>query len=126
MLFCDACDKGYHMTCHEPAIEDKPQGKFKKKKFAVTGYIMIRTAPCVTDHLQKSSLTFRDESHDEDLADAFIAGKWECQTCQDTEPVEASMEVDDINDTADESRGLQTKCCIGSFLLDRILNAFEF
>lgn len=27
MLFCDACDKGYHMTCHEPAIEDKPIGK---------------------------------------------------------------------------------------------------
>lgn len=63
MLFCDACDKGYHMTCHEPAIEDKPQGK------------------------------------------------WECQTCQDTEPVDASMETDDVNDTADESRdGNNTSC----------------
>lgn len=32
MLFCDACDKGYHMTCHEPAIEDKPQGKFRSNR----------------------------------------------------------------------------------------------
>ncbi|KAK3088997.1 hypothetical protein FSP39_000011 [Pinctada imbricata] len=28
MLFCDACDKGYHMNCHEPPVEDKPQGKW--------------------------------------------------------------------------------------------------
>ena len=27
MLFCDACDKGYHMQCHDPAVEEKPQGK---------------------------------------------------------------------------------------------------
>ena len=26
MLFCDACDKGYHMQCHDPAVEVKPQG----------------------------------------------------------------------------------------------------
>ncbi|ELU13216.1 hypothetical protein CAPTEDRAFT_167868 [Capitella teleta] len=28
MLFCDACDKGYHMSCHSPVIEDKPTGKW--------------------------------------------------------------------------------------------------
>lgn len=28
MLFCDACDKGYHMLCHVPKVEDKPQGKW--------------------------------------------------------------------------------------------------
>eukprot|EP00918_Siedleckia_nematoides_P015913 GHVU01034352.1.p1 GENE.GHVU01034352.1~~GHVU01034352.1.p1 ORF type:complete len:231 (-),score=17.94 GHVU01034352.1:1063-1755(-) len=28
MLFCDACDKGYHMTCHNPPVHDKPQGKW--------------------------------------------------------------------------------------------------
>jgi len=26
MLFCDACDKGFHMNCHEPSLEKKPQG----------------------------------------------------------------------------------------------------
>jgi hypothetical protein len=26
ILFCDACDKGYHMHCHEPKIRVKPQG----------------------------------------------------------------------------------------------------
>ena len=26
ILFCDACDKGYHMDCHEPRIRVKPQG----------------------------------------------------------------------------------------------------
>lgn len=28
MLFCDACDKGFHMNCHEPALENKPIGKW--------------------------------------------------------------------------------------------------
>ena len=28
MLFCDACDKGFHMNCHEPSLEKKPQGIF--------------------------------------------------------------------------------------------------
>lgn len=28
MLFCDACDKGYHMSCHEPKVTDKPSGKW--------------------------------------------------------------------------------------------------
>ncbi|XP_045160400.1 histone acetyltransferase KAT6B-like [Mercenaria mercenaria] len=28
MLFCDACDKGYHMMCHVPKVDDKPQGKW--------------------------------------------------------------------------------------------------
>ena len=26
MLFCDACDKGYHMQCHVPDVKIKPQG----------------------------------------------------------------------------------------------------
>lgn len=28
ILFCDACDKGYHMTCHSPAVPNKPKGKW--------------------------------------------------------------------------------------------------
>ncbi|CAG2210372.1 unnamed protein product [Mytilus edulis] len=28
MLFCDACDKGYHMNCHTPKVTDKPSGKW--------------------------------------------------------------------------------------------------
>ncbi|GAB1597498.1 uncharacterized protein DDB_G0287625-like [Argonauta hians] len=28
MLFCDACDKGYHMKCHVPAVNEKPKGKW--------------------------------------------------------------------------------------------------
>eukprot|EP00914_Ancora_sagittata_P006023 GHVO01012147.1.p1 GENE.GHVO01012147.1~~GHVO01012147.1.p1 ORF type:complete len:251 (-),score=34.08 GHVO01012147.1:199-951(-) len=28
MLFCDACDKGYHMSCHSPVIENKPTGNW--------------------------------------------------------------------------------------------------
>lgn len=28
MLFCDACDKGYHMTCHQPALNEKPLGNW--------------------------------------------------------------------------------------------------
>ncbi|XP_050400623.1 histone acetyltransferase KAT6B [Patella vulgata] len=28
MLFCDWCDRGYHMTCHKPTLKDKPKGKW--------------------------------------------------------------------------------------------------
>ncbi|XP_014672657.1 PREDICTED: atherin-like [Priapulus caudatus] len=28
MLFCDACDKGYHMKCHTPKVAKKPTGKW--------------------------------------------------------------------------------------------------
>lgn len=28
MLFCDACDKGYHMQCHTPPVSKKPTGKW--------------------------------------------------------------------------------------------------
>jgi len=26
MLFCDSCDKGYHMNCHKPPVLEKPTG----------------------------------------------------------------------------------------------------
>eukprot|EP00112_Aurelia_sp_Birch-Aquarium-sp1_P009851 Seg2136.1 transcript_id=Seg2136.1/GoldUCD/mRNA.D3Y31 product="Histone acetyltransferase KAT6A" protein_id=Seg2136.1/GoldUCD/D3Y31 len=28
LLFCDACDKGYHMTCHTPKLDQMPSGKW--------------------------------------------------------------------------------------------------
>ncbi|KAL8570669.1 hypothetical protein ACOMHN_039104 [Nucella lapillus] len=28
MLFCDGCDKGYHMNCHVPHVSEKPSGKW--------------------------------------------------------------------------------------------------
>lgn len=28
MLFCDGCDKGYHMNCHMPQVKEKPSGKW--------------------------------------------------------------------------------------------------
>lgn len=28
MLFCDGCDKGYHMSCHRPQVTEKPSGKW--------------------------------------------------------------------------------------------------
>ncbi len=28
MLFCDACDLGYHMPCHRPPVRAKPTGKW--------------------------------------------------------------------------------------------------
>jgi hypothetical protein len=32
MLFCDACDKGYHMNCHDPPVKLKPTGKWVCQK----------------------------------------------------------------------------------------------
>jgi len=28
MLFCDSCDKAYHMSCHHPEVRVKPMGKW--------------------------------------------------------------------------------------------------
>lgn len=28
MLFCDACDKGFHMECLNPPMSEKPSGKW--------------------------------------------------------------------------------------------------
>uniref|UniRef100_H2Z2E7 PHD-type domain-containing protein n=1 Tax=Ciona savignyi TaxID=51511 RepID=H2Z2E7_CIOSA len=28
ILFCDGCDKAYHMSCHEPEVLEKPEGKW--------------------------------------------------------------------------------------------------
>jgi len=28
LLFCDACDKGYHMQCHTPKLDQMPSGKW--------------------------------------------------------------------------------------------------
>ncbi|CAB4002524.1 histone acetyltransferase KAT6A-like, partial [Paramuricea clavata] len=28
LLFCDACDKGYHMQCHTPKLQSMPTGKW--------------------------------------------------------------------------------------------------
>ncbi|XP_025110824.1 histone acetyltransferase KAT6A-like [Pomacea canaliculata] len=28
MLFCDGCDKGFHMNCHNPQVMEKPSGKW--------------------------------------------------------------------------------------------------
>ena len=29
MLFCDSCDLGYHMVCHNPPLLEKPNGKWE-------------------------------------------------------------------------------------------------
>ena len=29
MLFCDACDLGYHMGCHRPPLSHKPAGRWE-------------------------------------------------------------------------------------------------
>lgn len=35
MLFCDSCDKGYHMGCHVPPVSEKPLGMNKKHEIQV-------------------------------------------------------------------------------------------
>ena len=34
LLFCDACDKGYHMQCHVPPLATMPIGEFAKYYFS--------------------------------------------------------------------------------------------
>ncbi|XP_013412312.2 histone acetyltransferase KAT6B [Lingula anatina] len=37
MLFCDACDKGYHMDCHNPLVAEKPTGKWMCSRCLLEG-----------------------------------------------------------------------------------------
>ncbi len=34
MLFCDACDLGYHMPCHRPPVAARPVGKWICYRYA--------------------------------------------------------------------------------------------
>ncbi|XP_052067567.1 histone acetyltransferase KAT6B-like [Mytilus californianus] len=56
MLVCDACDKGFHMNCHEPAVEKKPQGKW------VCGN-------CVTEGTADVSVEIEDTQEEEQVAE---------------------------------------------------------
>ncbi|VDI61038.1 Hypothetical predicted protein [Mytilus galloprovincialis] len=56
MLVCDACDKGFHMNCHEPAVEKKPQGKW------VCG-------SCVTEGTADVSVEVEDTQEEEQVAE---------------------------------------------------------
>ena len=36
MLFCDACDQGFHMACHRPPLLERPQGKWECSRCCTT------------------------------------------------------------------------------------------
>ncbi|XP_004207258.1 uncharacterized protein LOC101241007 isoform X1 [Hydra vulgaris] len=41
LLFCDACDKGYHMNCHEPKLTQMPSGKWACANCQVKGKMKL-------------------------------------------------------------------------------------
>ncbi|XP_074657747.1 uncharacterized protein LOC141910814 [Tubulanus polymorphus] len=43
LLFCDACDKGYHMQCHEPKIDENPTGQWVCKNCSELGCDLMET-----------------------------------------------------------------------------------
>ncbi|KAH9515382.1 Histone acetyltransferase kat6a [Bulinus truncatus] len=42
MLFCDCCDKGYHMNCHQPPITKKPSGNWECSECRLENMAMQR------------------------------------------------------------------------------------
>ena len=61
MLFCDACDLGYHMSCHRPPVKVKPQGTWacfkcnpkakKKRDSSASSSSSTRMLPLLPPHL---------------------------------------------------------------------------
>ena len=50
MLFCDSCDLGYHMVCHQPSISSKPQGRWECSTCAKhTGFELLMKPPSVPE-----------------------------------------------------------------------------
>jgi len=40
MLFCDSCDRGYHMACHQPPVPARPHGRWECESCAQhTGWV---------------------------------------------------------------------------------------
>ena len=41
MLFCDGCDKGYHMNCHIPQVTEKPSGQCKMHSDTISSCVFM-------------------------------------------------------------------------------------
>ncbi|CAI9721705.1 histone acetyltransferase KAT6B-like [Octopus vulgaris] len=56
MLFCDACDKGYHMKCHLPRVNEKPKGKW------VCGQCASESENCLAQPMEFETATPEESS----------------------------------------------------------------
>ncbi|XP_071953823.1 histone acetyltransferase KAT6B-like [Antedon mediterranea] len=60
LLFCDACDKGYHMVCHSPPVLKKPLGKWVCE-------VCIQDDDLILDRDSSSSERMDDDLHSTDM-----------------------------------------------------------
>lgn len=67
MLFCDSCDKGYHVSCHKPKIVGKPNGKWvcyqcneetaeKTSQIKINSSLPIKKSPSLDDSVNNVGL----------------------------------------------------------------------
>ena len=54
MLFCDACDKGYHMNCQQPPVFNKPTG-MPRHKYIILYYVISVIVKMDNGHYNKDS-----------------------------------------------------------------------
>ncbi|XP_033097067.1 histone acetyltransferase KAT6B-like [Anneissia japonica] len=83
LLFCDACDKGYHMVCHNPPVLKKPLGKWVCE-------VCIQDDDLILDHESSSS-----DKMDDDLQSTDIDSVAASPDSMITEDSQISMQVDD-------------------------------
>lgn len=64
MLFCDSCDRGFHMECCDPPLSRMPKGEvFTLSGFSVSSLLLsIQSLFCTDDHLGLSLSTQKSTS----------------------------------------------------------------
>ncbi|WAR23708.1 KAT6B-like protein [Mya arenaria] len=91
MLFCDACDKGYHMQCHVPEVVDKPQGKWVCNDCVMDGVQIDDVEENVFTNVVDSTMKTDSES----LASARN-GDRASEEAEEAYPDAASWDTDDV------------------------------
>ncbi|KAL3869037.1 hypothetical protein ACJMK2_041781 [Sinanodonta woodiana] len=89
ILFCDACDKGYHTKCHQPEVEEKPQGKWVCSR-------------CLSDGVRLEDIETSISPADSTTFDLYDSG-----STIDLLPPSCSNESSSLGETSTTDRRLQ-------------------
>ncbi|XP_077981377.1 histone acetyltransferase KAT6B-like [Glandiceps talaboti] len=108
LLFCDACDKGYHMVCHKPPIIKKPTGKWMCDKCCKDMNIDPATLNSEPATPATASSESESEVSEEKTSKKAIEGSILPTPSESPEPTE-NMEIDEECNKKEDEETLDDK-----------------
>jgi hypothetical protein len=82
ILFCDACDQGYHMACHNPPLASKPDGAWICTSCQVRRKNKVKSKPAASDDgfEEESEESAESVDEEEEVDDRSSGGQDEVQS----------------------------------------------